>query len=129
MKYELIVLLDDNDNTLFVNEDILSDYFPGTKIKTFNHPNLFLSAFSELEKTYQRKWLLVLDLNMPEFTGYKLLDHLEESSYSIDNLDVIILTSSNQKIDIEKSEVYMNIIAYLDKPLSEEKLRSKYIFP
>jgi FixJ family two-component response regulator len=128
MKYELIVLIDDNENTLFVNEDVVSDYYVGSTVKSFNHPKKFLSEFRNLQSQYERKWLMVLDLNMPEYSGYKLLDHLEENDYNLETIDIIILTSSHQKLDIEKSEIYINIIAYIEKPLSSDKLKSHYLF-
>jgi CheY-like chemotaxis protein len=128
MNYDLILLIDDNENTLFVNTDIVGDYFPSSTIKSFNHSAKFLAAFKDLQIEYERKWLIILDLNMPEFTGYKLIDHLEEHDYNLDNIDIIILTSSNFRMDIEKSEAYINIKAFIDKPLTEEKLNLHYRF-
>jgi CheY-like chemotaxis protein len=127
MRYELILLIDDNENTLYINEDIVTDYFENVSIKSFNNPAKFLSTFAELKSEFDKRWLIVLDLNMPEFDGYELLERLEESTHDIKNIDVIILTSSNQKSDIEKSKVFPNIISYIDKPLTEEKLKNSLL--
>jgi CheY-like chemotaxis protein len=128
MNYDLIILIDDNDNTLYVNADIVNDCFQSVTIKSFNHPTKFLAAFKDLQATYERKWLIILDLMMPELPGYKLIDYLEEHEYNLDNIDIIILTSSNLRLDIEKSEAYVNIKAFIDKPLTAEKLKSSLLF-
>ncbi len=121
-KYELIILIDDNDNTLFLNKDIVEDFFLNPKIITFNNPSKFLSEITELQNEFIGKWLVIMDLNMPEYSGYELIEHLEDNDYEMENIEIIILTSSNAKADIEKSKVYRSIIGYLSKPISFNKL-------
>ncbi|MCP9201019.1 response regulator [Gramella sp. GC03-9] len=62
--------------------------------------------------------LIFLDLNMPKMNGFEFIEKLKKENNSF---KVILLTSSNSKFDLEKSEKYPSIIRYLTKPLTREK--------
>lgn len=60
--------------------------------------------------------IILLDLNLPEVSGWEFLDrikHLPESLFNI-----YILSSSVAKADIKKSKKYSCVKGYLCKPLS-----------
>jgi CheY-like chemotaxis protein len=68
--------------------------------------------------------IVLLDLNMPVMDGFQFLEAFEASSSNRKSkIGVVILTSSNDPKDIEKIKNY-NVLGYLNKPLSPEKLQS-----
>ena len=67
--------------------------------------------------------LIFLDLNMPVMGGWEFLDFFITSNYSDTNsTKVIILTSTIDPMDKEKSETYQNVIAFQSKPITVEML-------
>jgi len=61
--------------------------------------------------------LILLDINMPEISGWEFLEFLEEKKI---NSTVFMITSSVVKRDKEKAENYPLIKEYLIKPLGSE---------
>ena len=119
---DVIILVDDNATTLFYNEDVVSEVLPNVKIITYEKSETFLNDFLNLKFKAYTNILLLLDLNMPDYLGYEVLEEIEEEIENLDNLSVIILTSSKLKSDTEKSTRFPQIIGYIEKPLTNEKL-------
>ena len=65
--------------------------------------------------------VIFLDINMPVMDGF---DFLEKYAVSINAKpsDVVLLTSSSVKDDIQKAREYSFVKEYILKPLSHEKL-------
>ena len=67
--------------------------------------------------------LIFLDLNMPVMGGWEFLDLFNTSNYfSLNNIKVIVLTSTIDPMDIEKSKKYPNVIDFQSKPITIEML-------
>jgi CheY-like chemotaxis protein len=64
--------------------------------------------------------LIIVDLSMPEIDGYEFIDEIDEL-IELNNLSIspvfIILTSSNQKKDIEQFHKTAYVKYYINKPL------------
>lgn len=69
--------------------------------------------------------LMLLDINMPEMTGWQFLEALEEKyPHLLENLRVVILSSSIDDADINKSRQFKAVSKYLSKPLTPDSARS-----
>jgi CheY-like chemotaxis protein len=126
MKYNTIFLLDDNDTTNFYNKDIITEFEPCCDVLTFVLPSDFLKFYCKNTSFQNSKLLLLLDINMPEKQGFDVVEELEEDSDNLNDLDIILLSSSNLKVDVEKSTRFSNIIGFIEKPLTTEKLMDKF---
>ncbi len=123
MNFKTIAILDDNPTTIFYNLDVVSDVFPESKILTFEDAGQFIDTYIKTLHSTQEPILLLLDISMPDRLGYEVLDELEDEFEVLENLHVIMVTSSNQKADVEKSTRYTCIRGYIEKPLTEEMLK------
>ncbi|WP_297516051.1 response regulator [Flavobacterium sp.] len=68
--------------------------------------------------------LLFLDLNMPVMGGWEFLDIITERRYNeiFPQLKVIVLSSTIDPKDIEKSKSYPMVLNFLSKPITREML-------
>lgn len=122
MKYKLIFLVDDNPTTIFYNKDVISDFDEESEVQSFEDPNDFIQVYREKYNPNKESMLLLLDVNMPQKLGYEVLEELEETFDDFTNLDVLMVTSSNLKTDLEKSSRFGCVLGYIEKPLTVAKL-------
>ncbi|MFC6097900.1 response regulator [Flavobacterium qiangtangense] len=68
--------------------------------------------------------LVFLDLNMPVMGGWEFLDNFNQSEYDQFNkkTKVIVLSSTIDPNDIEKSKKYPMVIDFMSKPITKEML-------
>jgi len=121
---DLIILVDDNPTTLFYNEDVIQEIYPNTEIISYEKSKEFLKDFLDLKFENYKGILLLLDLNMPDYLGYEVLEEIDEEIDDLDNLSVVILTSSKLKSDTEKASRFPQIKGYIEKPITKGKLFS-----
>lgn len=86
------------------------------------------TALDELEKlnhqlNQEDTVLALLDLNMPILDGWSFLEELKLLYPTLKfNLELFVLSSSNNPDDILKSKNYPYVLDYLNKPLSIENI-------
>ncbi|SEL66910.1 response regulator [Parapedobacter koreensis] len=68
-----------------------------------------------------KRFLLLLDINMPIMNGWEVLDALKTLPYG-NNIRVVIVTSSIDKADKERAFTYEQLAGYLVKPIKREDL-------
>jgi len=122
MQKKIIILVDDNPTTLFYNNDILSEIYPDKELFSYETSSLFLNDYLEGKFENCEDILVLLDINMPEYSGFDVLSEIEDEVENLDNLRVILVTSSRLKSDSERSSRFNSIIGYIEKPLTETKL-------
>lgn len=123
-KNPLIMIIDDSLMDVLLLKQVLKQANQNDSILSFECP---LHALAYLENCIERKELanlpdlIFLDINMPYVSGFQFLDSLSELEYKL-NSKVVMVTSSDDINDIERSADYKNIIGYLIKPVRKEDL-------
>ncbi len=67
------------------------------------------------------RFLVLLDINMPVMNGWEFLDQLQERDYA-DGVYVVMVSSSVDASDIQKSKEYTQVIDYIEKPLTNVQI-------
>ncbi|MEQ8217350.1 MAG: response regulator [Arenibacter sp.] len=118
MAYRLLQV-DDDPVILFLHNKLFSKY-TNSKIEQFKNGKEVLDYILG-NKDRNINFLLLLDINMPVMNGWEFMDEI--SKYGLKNkVNTIILTSSADNTDLAKSKTYPNIVNYIQKPLTREKI-------
>ena len=107
-----IIFVDDDTIQHMINRKNLLRIKPDVELFFFENPFKALDWMESNEAD-----LLILDVNMPEMTGWNFLDLLKEKGKEI---EVKMLTSSMDPSDIEMSLNYSMVSGFLIKPLKNE---------
>lgn len=107
-----IIFVDDDSIQHMINRKNLLRIKPSLELFFFENPFKALEWMEDNEAD-----LLILDVNMPEMTGWNFLDLLKEKGKEI---EVKMLTSSMDPSDIEMSLNYGMVSGFLIKPLKNE---------
>ena len=120
----LVMLVDDNDTDNFISRRIIeiTQFAKDVVIK-----NSGKSALEYLEENKKAPGslpdLIFLDINMPIVDGFVFLYEFEKFEDGLKNkCKVIILSSSDNKRDIDKIVNNDHVIKFITKPLTENAL-------
>ncbi len=121
---DLVMLVDDNDTDNFISRRIIEITNFASKVEIKNSGK---SALEHLEKnkdnTNNLPDYIFLDINMPIVDGFVFLYEFEKFNTNLKNkCKVIILSSSDNKRDIDKIVNNENVIKFITKPLTENAL-------
>lgn len=111
-----VILIDDQPITNFITRKLLQIEGITIPIKDFTNPVI---ALEMLLKQKEQNNMIILDLNMPEMSGWEFLDELVLNNYAP---NIVILTSSTSEIDRDKAKEYSFIKDFLIKPLNKNKV-------
>jgi len=121
---DLVMLVDDNDTDNFISRRIIeiTNFAKNVEIK-----NSGKGALEYLEENKENPDslpdIIFLDINMPIVDGFVFLYEFEKFSEIVkEKCKVIILSSSDNKRDIDKIVNNENVIKFITKPLTEVAL-------
>lgn len=128
--YNKILFVDDDPITLMLCKKVIERSEFSKEIETANNGEDALKYFDRLKSELNNNnqvvlpELMFLDLNMPIMGGWEFLDIFSKDSYhsTFPHLKVIVLSSTIDPKDIEKSKSYSMVIDFLSKPITKEIL-------
>jgi CheY-like chemotaxis protein len=111
-----IILVDDDPIVILLQKKLMEKVGMIDDVITFAGGEEAVSFLESLQNTGE-DFLVFLDINMPGLTGWQVLDKLIELELD-KNLSVIIITSSIEQAEMEKSTEYTQIIDFWIKPFN-----------
>lgn len=109
-----LVFVDDDKIQHMINRKNLLRIKPDIELFFFENPYSALDWLKENDAD-----LLVLDVNMPEMQGWDFLVELQKIG---NNIEVKMLTSSMDPMDVTISKKYSQVSGFLVKPLQTDVL-------
>jgi len=121
---DLVMLIDDNDTDNFISRRIIeiTNFSKQVEIKS-SGKNALEYLEEHKENTAKLPDYVFLDINMPIVDGFVFLYEFEKFNTNLkDKCKIIILSSSDNKRDIDKIVNNENVIKFITKPLTEDAL-------
>jgi CheY-like chemotaxis protein len=127
-KYHAVMLIDDNEIDNLINQkmieaaDIAEHIYTHTGAKSAIEFLKNISKLIDISKDVLPD-VIFLDIDMPLMDGFQFLDEFEKlSDQTREKCKVVMLTSSINPQDINKSKKYSYVKEYINKPLSQQSL-------
>nr|WP_301005394.1 response regulator [Lunatimonas sp.] len=120
------MLIDDDPIVILLQRKLMEKAGYIGEIQAFSDGEHALGFLKDSNSADQR-FLIFLDINMPGMSGWEFLDQLNLLKLPVD-FSVVIITSSIEQAEQDKSEEYEQIIDFWIKPFSVEsfqKLKQK----
>ncbi|MBS1950340.1 MAG: Two-component transcriptional response regulator, LuxR family [Cytophagales bacterium] len=126
-KYHSVMLIDDNEIDNLINQKMIEAASIAGNIYTHTGAKSAIEFLKNMEKMDLAEKVLpdiiFLDIDMPLMDGFQFLDEFENlSPLTRKKCKIVMLTSSINPQDFNRSKKYPNVRLYLNKPLSHETI-------
>lgn len=119
------IIIDNDPVNNFLCTLTIRDVQDAAEIKAFNFP---VDGFNYIAKEYAdttNHTVLLLDINMPGWSGWDFLDNFEKLEDKIKRqIKIYLLSSSIDVNDKHRAKENKNVSDYIEKPLSEKTVLS-----
>lgn len=130
-KYPTVMLIDDSEIDNFINQKMIEGCNFADKIYIHTSSKSGLEFLRNLERTAENSNskdlipdIIFLDINMPIMDGFQFVEEFDKLSGEFKNSKIVMLTTSINPADIERSKMSKYIVKYLNKPLTQDALAS-----
>jgi CheY-like chemotaxis protein len=119
------ILIDDDEINNMVCSIVIKSQLGKLEIETFVDAELGLryiqKAYTETNNALPS--VLLLDINMPNWSGWEFLDNYAKLDQKIKSqIKIYMLSSSVDANDIKRAKSTANVVAYISKPLTIEAI-------
>lgn len=126
-KYRTVMLIDDNEIDNLINQKMIEAASITENIYTHTGAKSAIEFLKNMERLDVADKVLpdviFLDIDMPLMDGFQFLDEFEKlGNIAKKKCSIVMLTSSINPQDFNRSKKYSNVKLYLNKPLSHESI-------
>ncbi len=124
------MLIDDNEIDNLINQKMIEAADIAEHIYTHTGAKSAIEFLRNMEQLKEfavsvLPEVIFLDIDMPLMDGFQFLDEFQKLSTETKSLcKIVMLTSSINPQDVDKSKQYPYVKRYLNKPLSQATLKS-----
>lgn len=122
--FKSILLIDDDDATNYLHKFYINEWDITEKVYVAINGKEAIEFLRNNKDFHQEKpSLILLDINMPVMNGFEFLEEyakLEESMKA--STVVVMLTTSLHPRDVERADLFPELKAYINKPLTKEEI-------
>jgi CheY-like chemotaxis protein len=121
---DLVMLVDDNETDNFISKRIIEITKFAKRVEVKGSGQSALEYLKQHENSPENlPYIIFLDINMPIVDGFVFLYEFEKFNELVrSRCKVIILSSSDNKRDIDKIVNNNHVIKFITKPLTESSL-------
>lgn len=124
---DLVMLVDDDDTTNYLNERLLKDMQVAKKIVVMKNGREaidYLKTAAAGTSDLKSPDLIFLDIKMPVMDGFSFLDAYQlEGLDATDQVIILMLTSSASFYDLERLRNYKKVKKHFSKALTKHDVR------
>lgn len=128
-KYKTVMLIDDNEIDNLINQKMIEAATIAENIYTHSGAKSAIEFLRNMERMDVADKVLpdiiFLDIDMPLMDGFQFLDEFEKLAPATKKKSrIVMLTSSINPQDLNRSKKYTNVKLFLNKPLSHDSIMS-----
>lgn len=129
-QFSTVMLIDDNEIDNFINQKMIEGCNFADKVYVHTSGRSALEFLLNIDRNedFPRELIpqvIFLDISMPMMDGFQFVDEFEKLSESFRNgIRIMLLTSSINPMDHQKSSSLSSVTKYMNKPLTKEHLET-----
>lgn len=127
-QFSTVMLVDDNEIDNFINQKMIEGCNFAEKVYVHTSGRSALEFLQNIERNKDFPGELIpqvifLDISMPIMDGFQFVDEFQKLSHRLTaDVKILLLTSSINPLDQQKSANIPSIVSYMNKPLTKEHL-------
>lgn len=121
-----LFLVDDDKVVNLIHSKVIRKSGAAQKVTAFDNAKAALETLKDLLRTRPEELpeIILLDINMPDMDGWEFLEEFEQFQLPMQyKCKVIIVSSSVDPRDKERSKKYKTVSDFISKPLTAERMK------